>query len=262
MNQQIDGITSFLLQPIGIFKWKLFGRELWWYFERLISILVLIRVTLTIVEVQVFHSVNSLQSPVFFLYAERFIAVCLTIELIVRLHNASHKLRYLNSPMGWVDILSVLPFWLGFIPAMREWLGIVRAFRMISLLKLARYSFGLQQIIKELSKLWPVLKTVLLITLTQTLMMGYAMYQAEHLVQPDKFTGVFDGFWWASVTATTIGYGDLFPITAVGRFIAMIMMFSGCAFMGAYMGIFGTAVVRAYKAYLVDEEDTSKKNSS
>ena len=76
---------------------------------------------------------------------------------------------------------------------------------------------------------------------------GALIYEVEKLAQPDKYARVFDGFWYSVVTASTTGYGDLFPITFTGKLLAMVFVFAEIAFMSIYIGIFSSAANRAFK---------------
>jgi voltage-gated potassium channel len=223
------------------------------FFNILSIILISVRIICYFIEIDIFKSQHSLQSPIIFIWIERIIAILFTIEYILRIKYAYSKKKYIFRVMGIIDLLSILPFWLGFALPL-EFLGKIRALRIICLLKLYRYNRHFRSIFYEIRKVFPILRTVFIINGVINIIFGSMMYEIEKTIQPDKFVHLLDGIWWATVTTTTIGYGDLAPVTDFGRIIAMILIFSGCGFMGLYLGIFGLAGTRAFK-YLKDLEN-------
>jgi voltage-gated potassium channel len=223
-------------------------------------VLVIIRIVFYFIEVDLIKSTNSLQSPGIFLWSERFIALIFTIEYFVRWYNSRNPRKYPRKPMAIIDFLSFIFFWVGFFVPI-EWLGTIRALRIFSALKLFRYNVGFQLLLKEIGKLIPVIRPVFWFSFMICLLFGSMMYEFEKLAQPEKYTGIFDGIWWACVTISTVGYGDLFPITTSGRIIGMILMFIGCGIMGAYIGLFGLACTRAFKKLMEETESTKKEET-
>jgi voltage-gated potassium channel len=128
------------------------------------------------------------------------------------------RLRYAFSAMALVDLIAILPFYLQFLPAMRV-LRLLRVARIFRLLKLARYSDSVDLLVRVIrSKKEELLITlglgVALIVISSTL-----IYYAENAVQPDKFPSILSSMWWAIITLATVGYGDVYPVTALGRFL-------------------------------------------
>ena len=139
------------------------------------------------------------------------------------------RLRYMVSAYAIIDLLAFLPFYIpAFIPVDLRVLRILRMFRFIRVLKLGRYSHACKrsmpfhQTAKELLLALSILFIVLVIS-------SSAMYYAEHDVQPDKFASIPDAMWWAVVTLATVGYGDIYPITSLGRVIGAVVVVTGIA---------------------------------
>jgi voltage-gated potassium channel len=207
----------------------------------LIKYIVIASVIAYFFEVEFVRSHDSISGPCFFLWFERLVALTLTGEYALRIKEAKNKRSYVLSPMGIIDLLSILPFWIGFVVP-EEALGYVRTLRVLRLAKFYRYSEGLQNLFaglkQEAQKLRAVGQVVIL-----TLSFSTALiHMAESGAQPDKFGKLSDCLWWSVVTMTTIGYGDAYPITGVGRIIAMGLIAVGVGIVGAFIGIFGGAM--------------------
>ena len=147
--------------------------------------------------------------------------------------------RYVASAAGVIDLLAVLPFWFAFaVPAD---LRVVLVLRMVRFLKLARYSPGMRSLLETLNAERRALASCFVILIGATLLAAAAMHLAEHHVQPEKFGTIPDAMWWALVTLSTIGYGDVVPLTPVGRMIAAATIFAGLIMIALPVGIVATA---------------------
>jgi voltage-gated potassium channel len=246
-------IGDLTLRPIGALGRMLMGRTLSWWVERAILALVFVRVGLYILETDWIHSANSRRSPFIFLGIERCIATVFTIEYFVRWRNSENPRLWPRRVNAIIDLLSVLPFWIGFFVP-HSWLGVIRSLRIISLLKLYRYSPKAQMVMKEIARMKAILGNIIFFTIALVMMCGALMYEIESKAQPDKFHGVLDGIWWGIATASTTGYGDIYPITPAGRILAGLMMLFGAAVIGSYIGLFGTAVGRAFRIEIAAQD--------
>jgi voltage-gated potassium channel len=149
------------------------------------------------------------------------------------------RLAYTTSPAGIIDLLAVLPFWFAFVlPAE---LKILLVFRIIRFLKLARYSPGMRSLLNVLYAERRALFGCLVILIGATLTAATVMYLCERHVQPDKFGTIPDAMWWAIVTLGTIGYGDVVPVTILGRIIAAARICTGLIMVALPVGIVATA---------------------
>lgn len=246
-------LNDITFAPIGAMGRSMVGRPLSWWMEKCLLTLVFVRYGLYIIETDVIMSANSHKSPAFFLWAERFIATVFTVEYFVRWRTSSNPRLWPRKFTAVVDLLSFLPFWIGFfVPA--EWLGFIRGMRTISLLKFYRYSPKAQAIFREVSRMKSTLQQVFLINVLMLMFFGSLMFEIERNAQPDKFARVFDGIWYSGVTASTTGYGDLFPVTPLGRGVGYILIFLGVAFMAIYIGMFTQAAMRAFKREMDEQE--------
>jgi voltage-gated potassium channel len=164
-----------------------------------------------------------------------------SVEHAPYLHSRHWKarLKYATSPAGVIDLLAVLPFWLAF--ALPAEFRILLVFRIVRFLKLARYSPGMRSLLDVLYAERRALFGCLVILIGATLVAATIMHLAERHAQPDKFGTIPDAMWWAIVTLGTIGYGDVVPVTAVGRVIAAFTIFAGLIMVALPVGIVATA---------------------
>lgn len=149
------------------------------------------------------------------------------------------RLKYALSPAGLVDLAAVLPFWFALVlPADFRF---VLVFRMVRFFKIARYSPAMRSLLDVLYRERRALFGCLVITLGSALVAAALMHLAEGRVQPEKLGTIPDALWWAIVTVGTIGYGDVVPITALGKLIASCTIFVGLILMALPIGIIATA---------------------
>ncbi len=149
------------------------------------------------------------------------------------------RLKYALSPAGIVDLVAVLPFWFALmLPAE---LRVVLVFRIVRFFKITRYSPAMRSLLDVLYRERRALFGCLVITLGIGLVAGTLMHLAEGKVQPDKLGTIPDALWWAIVTLGTIGYGDVVPVTALGKLIATGTIMCGLVVIALPVGIIATA---------------------
>ncbi|MCH5194339.1 MAG: ion transporter [Oscillospiraceae bacterium] len=151
--------------------------------------------------------------------------------------------KFLFSYDGIVDLLTILPFFFlsGFI--VFRMLRVARIFHLFRLN--ARYdSFNI--IMKVLSEKKNQILSSLFIILVLMMASGVGMYNAEHSVQPEVFSNAFSGIWWSVSTLLTVGYGDIYPITVIGRIMAIITAFLGVGAVAIPTGIISAGFVEQY----------------
>lgn len=177
---------------------------------------------------------------------EVFSVIVFTIEYLLRLWTARYAypnskvpmLRYICSFMAIIDLLAILPFYipLTFSVDLR-FLRILRLFRIIRVFKLNRYSSAMETVAKVLKNekeklFYTIFIMGILIIFTSSL-----MYYVENPAQPDKFPNIISSIWWAVATLTTVGYGDVYPITAIGKFLSGVIAILGIGIVALPTGI-------------------------
>ncbi|MCH5347997.1 MAG: ion transporter [Oscillospiraceae bacterium] len=151
--------------------------------------------------------------------------------------------KFLLSYDGIVDLLTILPFFYlsGFI--VFRMLRVVRIFHLFRIN--AQYdSFNI--IVKVLAEKKNQILSSLFIILVLTMASGVGIYNAEHNAQPDVFANAFSGIWWSVSTLLTVGYGDIYPITVIGRIMAIIIAFLGVGAVAIPTGIISAGFVEQY----------------
>ena len=182
---------------------------------------------------------------------EFFSLVVFTIEYGVRMWSSVEhgpnkhlpatqaRLKYALSAAGIVDLVAVLPFWFAMI--LPGDLRVVLVFRMVRFFKFARYSPAMRSLLDVLYNERRALFGCLVISLGTALVAASLMHLVEGNVQPAKLGTIPDAFWWAIVTVGTIGYGDVVPVTPLGKLIATGTIFAGLVLMALPVGIIATA---------------------
>jgi voltage-gated potassium channel len=174
---------------------------------------------------------------------EVFCAAVYTIEYGIRLFLARPRLKYVTSFYGVIDLLAIMPFWL--MAAFN--LQAVRAFRLLRLLrlfKLVRYTNAVQRFRRAFEIARDDLVLFGVVALIVLYLSAIGIYHFEHEAQPDKYTSVFDSLWWALATLTTVGYGDIYPITVGGRMFTFIVLVMGLGVIAVPSGLFASALSR------------------
>ncbi len=154
------------------------------------------------------------------------------------------RIRYIFTPLAIIDLLAVIPFYLpiAFIFDLRV-LRILRLIRIFRLLKLARYSKSL----KVFGSVFRSKKEDILITLFTICLLlilsSSLMYYIENDSQPEAFSSIPATMWWGIVTLTTVGYGDIFPVTVAGKFLGALIAILGIGLFALPAGIIGSGFV-------------------
>lgn len=163
-----------------------------------------------------------------------------TADLLYPQHSPLRaRLRYVASPMGIVDLLAVAPFvavLVGAIPY--QTLNSFRVLRVMRLIKVSRYMRGLTAIATVIKNRRNEIVASFAVLFVLAITASVLMYQVENPVQPDKFDSVLTGMYWALTTITTTGYGDLVPLTPLGRLIGFAVMVLSIGIVAIPGGIF------------------------
>ena len=165
--------------------------------------------------------------------------IIFTIEYSMRIWTANllypelgpvrARIRYITSPMAIIDLISILPVVLPFLHLYNHLVGI-RVFRLVRLLrvfKLNRYSDALAAIGEVIRSRSQQMVASVFFVFIILILASLLIYHAEHEAQPEQFENAFSGLWWAVATLTTVGYGDIYPITPVGRLLGAIIAILG-----------------------------------
>lgn len=176
--------------------------------------------------------------------AETFTVTVFTIEYVLRVSLAEKKREFVFSFFGIIDLISILPFYISAGIDLRS----IRAFRLLRLfrvLKLVRYSKAIQRFHRALLIAREELVLYFIVTLMLVYLSAVGIYYCESDAQPEKFQSVFHSLWWAVVTLTTVGYGDVYPVTVGGRIFTFLMLLVGLGIVSVPAGIVSSALQSA-----------------
>ncbi len=165
-----------------------------------------------------------------------------------RYEGIKARLRYIVSPFGIIDLLAFLPSMIAwFFPINPLWRHAINVLRLVRLIKLSRYMRGLRTIGRVVRKSRSEIVAAFLVILLLTVISSILMYEVEHPVQPDKFNSLLTGVYWAITTVTGTGYGDIVPVTGLGRFIGSVTMLLSVGIVAIPGGIFSAGFVAEYQ---------------
>lgn len=175
------------------------------------------------------------------LAAEVVIVVAFTIEYVLRVIAAERKLEFIFSFYGIVDLLAIAPFFL--IPNVdTRAIRIVRVFRLFRVLKLVRYNHALARFHRVIMASRAEFGVFFLTAAMVIFLASVGIYHCESEAQPEDFATIFHAMWWAVVTLTTVGYGDVVPVTAAGKLFTMLLLITGLAIVAVPSGILASAL--------------------
>jgi voltage-gated potassium channel len=216
-------------------------------FDRFMIALILLNILAIMLETVA--SINASYENIFY-YFEVFSVAVFTIEYMLRVWSCTEdkdndysnpitgRIKYIMSPMAIIDLLAFLPFYLTMFFAID--LRILRILRMLRLLKLTRYSEALSVVWAVLTKQRRALTAAFFIMLVALLFTSSIIYLFEHKVQPEKFSSIPESMWWALATLTTVGYGDVTPITNGGKLFAGMTMILAIGLAALPIGVIAT----------------------
>ena len=172
---------------------------------------------------------------------ESVIVVIFSIEYVLRIILTEKKTTYIFSFYGIIDLLAILPFYLSGTISFQS-LRILRFIRLFRIFKLTRYTDALSRIGKAIF----IAKEELILFSVVTLMLLYlsavGIYHFEHDAQPENYKSLFDCLWWAVATLTTVGYGDIYPITIGGRLFTFLILMLGLGVVAVPTGVIASAL--------------------
>lgn len=177
---------------------------------------------------------------------EVFCVAVFTIEYLLRIYAAKSRVRFFFSFFGLVDLIAILPFYLALGMDLKS-LRAIRLFRILRLFKFLRYGNTLE----KMKKSFNIIKRELFLFTLATLLLLYfssiGIYYFENEAQPEVFTSLFDAMWWSVATLTTVGYGDVYPITNGGKIFASAIVFIGLGLVAIPTGLIASSLTKAFQ---------------
>ena len=211
------------------------------FFEKSIQVLILISIlnfsvqTLPNLSVRLIEVLN---------IVELFSILIFSLEYLLRLFTSPKPFRFIFSFFGLIDLIAILPFYISMGMDLKS-LRAVRLFRLLRLLKFLRY----QDTLAKLKQSFDDVKRELFLFSFSTLLLIYfssvGIYFFENEAQPEAFSSIFAAMWWSVATLTTVGYGDIYPITAGGKIFSTFIVFIGLGLVAIPTGIVASSLTKA-----------------
>lgn len=180
-----------------------------------------------------------------------------TIEYILRLwlstvdrrysHPLWGRLRYALTPLSLIDLISILPFYFLLLFPSLNFVNLIRVLRLLRLLKMSRYSDSVRTRVTVLYAKNEELIATAFAVFILLIFASSIMYFVEYEAHPKAFGSIPDAMWWGVVTLTTVGYGDIYPITPLGKLLGAILAFLGIGIFALPAGIIAGVFLRNYK---------------
>ena len=206
-------------------------------------------VALTLETVAPIHAMH----PAAFAWFERISLIIFTIEYVLRLWSCTAdaryrspvlgRLRFVFTPLAIIDLLAILPLFLPLVGLDLRFMRIVRLLRFFRLAKLFRYSRALRLLGRVVMGKREELASIFIVLITLLVIAASLMYFVEHDDQPEKFSSIPQTMWWGVITLTTVGYGDYYPVTGAGKFIAACIAVLGIGMFALPAGLLGAGFV-------------------
>jgi voltage-gated potassium channel len=208
-----------------------------------------------------------------FLYFEIVAVVIFTIEYLARIYTASLEYphlstgkaiwKYITSTMAIIDFLAILPFYIELAILIYStlypdsssstgmldlrFIRVLRLMRLLRIFKLNRYNSSMQMIGDVIKEEKEKLFITIFITGILLVLSSAIIFTVEHDVQPEQFPNILSSMWWAIATLTTVGYGDVYPITALGKILSGVIALLGIGLVALPTGILSGSFVQAIK---------------
>ena len=243
MKKHIDKTLKFREKDFRLRPWQRKVQEVIYGTETTagktfdILLLIVILISIVVVMLESVPEFNKYYSKTFY-SIEWVVTGLFTIEYVLRIASLQKPLTYIFSFMGVVDLLSLLPTYLGLLVDGTESLMVIRSIRFLRVfrvLRLSRFMLGADIIGEALKNSRHKIIVFLITILTIVIIMGGLMFVIES--REAGFTSIPRSIYWAIITITTVGYGDIAPITPLGQAIASLMMLFGYAIIAVPTGI-------------------------
>ncbi len=245
----------------GLLHPEIVGEKHW---DKIINIFIIVLIILNVIAVML-ETVPSLHDDPyekeFFRYFDLVSVIIFTVEYVLRVWSSNHeikykhsfwgRLKYMASPGAIIDLLAILPFYLHTIIGLDlRVLRMLRLLRFLRLFRLTAYMKSAQIIVNVFRKRINELMLSLVLVIFLIIFASCVMYFAE-IRNPEnalKFTSIPATIWWSVVTLTTTGYGDMYPMTTLGKTMAGIIMLTGVAFFALPAGIITAGFLEEFRA--------------
>ncbi len=178
--------------------------------------------------------------------SELITVIIFTIEYLLRIFVADKKLKFVFSFFGLIDLFAILPFYVASGIDLRS-IRVFRLFRLFRIFKMFRYSRAIQRFIDAFIKIKEELILFGIATGFLLFISSVGIYYFENSAQPERFKSVFHCLWWSVATLTTVGYGDVYPITVGGKIFTSVIVIIGLGIIAVPTGLLASALTQTIK---------------
>lgn len=226
--------------------------------ERVFEVFLILIILLNILAIMLesIDEINNEYAP-FFRDFHIFSMAFFTIEYVARIYSIVEnpkysdslrgRLKFAGTPIALIDLFSFLPFYFIFFPIDLRFLRIFRLMALFRMFKIARYLHAMNIFKRVLVDRKEQLVLSFLFILFVLVIISFIMFYVERDVQPDKFSSIPATMWWGISTLTTVGYGDLVPVTAMGKFLGGIFAIAGVGLLALPAGILSSGFLKCCK---------------
>lgn len=239
MYRSTKGKVHTLLHPeLGHTKW-----------DRFINIFIIVLILLNVIAVML-ETVPAIHGPhkEFFRVFDIVSVTIFTVEYVLRVWSSNHdpqfrhslhgRLRYMLTPGALIDLLAIAPFYFYSVVTIDlRVLRVLRLLRFLRLFRLTSYMKATRMVVNVFKATKNQLLLALVLAMFLIVISSCLVYFAEHVAQPDKFTSIPATVYWSVITLTTVGYGDLYPVTTIGKTFTSIILLAGVALFALPAGI-------------------------
>lgn len=211
-----------------------------------VALIIMIALSVTAVMLETIDSLDS-RFHIYLVYVEWVTTILFTIEYFLRSYVVKKPLKYLFSFYGIIDLLAILPLYLSLVFAGTQSFAIIRALRLLRIFRVFKLGHYLNQgklIVQSLKRSIPKITVFLYFVILMVVVFGSVMYLIEGGGRNESFDSIPRSIYWAVVTLTTVGYGDISPVTPLGQFLAAIVMIMGYAVIAVPTGIISAEIIR------------------
>ena len=196
--------------------------------------------------------------------------VIFTAEYLLRIYTADlmypeltpfrARLKYMRSFMAVIDLLAILPFYIPYIiPIDLRVLRMLRIIRLLRIFKINRYTTALSTIANVFKRKKHELLSSIAVVSMLMIIAAVLMYNIENKAQPEAFENAFAALWWAVATLTTVGYGDIYPVTVLGKILSVVIALLGIGLVAVPTGIISSGFVESMEEKNKKQEEHDEK---
>ncbi len=238
------------------------GDDLW---GRRVDVFLMLLILLNVIAV-ILSTVEGIHSaiPRVFLVFDWFSVAVFGVEYLLRVWAAVEnpryqrpvlgRLRFMCSPLALVDLVAILPWLLPITGADLRSVRAIRLLRMLRVFKFSRYSRGVHVMLEVIRARKEELVAALGMLVTLLIVASTVVYFAERHTQPEVFSSIPASMWWGISTLTTVGYGDIYPVTVMGQIFGAVVSVGGLLLVALPTGILGAGFVEEFEKYARQQE--------